>query len=65
MKNNFTLGNIVIGGVSASVVLWLLMKYNMRYAWLYLAIIILGLLLVYKDAFFGQLNQTIAFLKGI
>lgn len=65
MQNKLKISNIIIGGVSASVILWLLMKFNMKYAWWYLIIVILGLLFVYQKQFFNQLNQTIVYLRGL
>lgn len=55
MKIN--LGKIVIGGVSASIVLWLLMQYSMRIAWLYLIILLLGIMFVYGNIIFSQITN--------
>lgn len=51
------LGKIVVGGVASSVVLWLLLQYNSRLAWLYLLILLLGVLVVYRNIVFAQFSQ--------
>lgn len=63
MKIN--LGKIVIGGVSASIVLWLLMQYSMRIAWLYLIILLLGIMFVYGNIIFSQITNISNLLVGL
>lgn len=63
MKIN--LGKIVIGGVSASVVLWLLMQYSMPIAWLYLFILLLGIMFVYGNIIFSQITNISNLLVGL
>ena len=50
-------GKIIIGGVASSVVLWLLMQYNTKTAWLYLIIILLGVMMVYRNVIFSQIDK--------
>jgi len=59
------LGRIIIGGVSGSVILWLLMQYNSRLAWMYLIILLLGVMIVYRNIIFGQINQISNLLVGM
>lgn len=54
---NVNLGKIVVGGVASSVILWLLMQYNSRLAWLYLIILLLGVLMVYRNIVFDQFSK--------
>jgi len=62
---NSQFGKIVIGGVASSVVLWLLMQYNTRTAWLYLVLILLGVLMVYRNVVTEQIAKISALLlKG-
>lgn len=58
------LGRIIIGGVSSSVILWLLMQYNSRLAWLYLIIILMGVMTVYRNIIFSQFNAISNLLLG-
>ena len=50
-----TIGKIVVGGVGASIILWILMQYDKNIAWLYLIALFLGIMLVYKDIIFTQI----------
>ena len=59
---NVNLGKIVVGGVASSVILWLLLQYNSRLAWLYLIILLLGVLVVYRNIVFGQFSKISALL---
>lgn len=51
------LGKVVIGGVASSIILWLLLQYNSRLAWLYLLILLLGVLFVYQKIIFDQFGR--------
>lgn len=50
-----TFGKIVIGGIGASIILWILMQYDKQLAWLYLIAIFLGIAIVYKEIIFTNI----------
>lgn len=50
------IGRIFIGGVSASIILYILMQYDVKLAWMYLAVLFLGILMVYQNVIFGQIK---------
>lgn len=60
---DLTAGKVIIGGVSAFVIISLLMKYNERLAWMYLIIILLGVMMVYRNIIFSQINGIMTFLN--
>lgn len=50
-----TIGKVIVGGVGASIILWILMQYDKNIAWLYLASLFLGIALVYKEVIFTNI----------
>lgn len=59
---NSQFGKIIIGGVVSSVVLWLLMQNTPKAAWLYLILILLGVLMVYRNVVTEQISKISALL---
>ena len=61
---NINVGKVIVGGVASSIILWILMQYNSKSAWLYLILILLGVMLVYRAAVFGAITNISNLLMG-
>ena len=62
---NLTLGKIIVGGAVSAGVIWLLMQYSPRSAWLYVVLILLGLMMVYRNIVFAQISQISNLIMGL
>lgn len=62
---NITLGKIIIGGVPAAIILWLLMKYNSSLAWMFLFVILLGVIMVYRQTIYNQIYSITNLLRNL
>ena len=60
-----TLGRVTIGSVGAAVVLWGLEQIDPKIAMLYLIVILLSVVMVYRGTIFTQINSIIALLQSI
>lgn len=60
-----TLGRVIIGSVGAAVVLWGLEQIDPKIAMLYLIVILLSVVMVYRGTIFTQINSIIALLQSI
>lgn len=58
-------GKLLVGGIAASFVLWILLQYDAKLAWLYLAALLLSVIMVYRIQFFGSLSAISAYLKTL
>ena len=56
-----TLGRVIIGSVGAAVVLWGLEQIDPKIAMLYLIVILLSVVMVYRGTIFTQINSIIGF----
>lgn len=56
-SGNINLGKVIIGGVASSIILWILMQYNSKSAWLYLILILMGVMLVYRNVVFATIQN--------
>ena len=55
-KPVITAPKLIAGGFFSYVILSILMRYNSKIAWLYLIVILLGVMVVYRDIIFTQFS---------
>lgn len=58
-----TIGKVILGGAGSALVIWLLMQYDSKAAWLYLVLILLGVMAVYHKVIFTEINTITSLLN--
>jgi hypothetical protein len=58
------LSRLIIGGGISFFVVWILQSYDERLAMIYVGVVILLLLLTYKDQIFPSINLLLGTIKG-